>query len=101
MIGGKMKYTQENYDKLSDFFKALADSTRVKILFCLYKGEKAVSEIANETETSQSAVSHQLRLLKDKRIVKQRREGRYIFYSIDDDHVEKLLMLGLDHIIHE
>ncbi len=57
--------------------------------------------LRDETETSQSAVSHQLRLLKDKRIVKQRREGRYIFYSIDDDHVEKLLMLGLDHIIHE
>ncbi len=87
--------------KMGEFYKYLADATRIEIIHTLLEGEKSVGEIVSLVGHSQSAVSHQLRLLKTGRIVKARRDGHHIFYSIDDDHVEQLYRLGLDHLSHD
>ena len=83
---------------LSEFFKVFADSTRIKILFVLRDGEQCVNDIAAELEMSQSSISHQLRVLKQSRLVKFRRDGKTIYYSLADDHVVNILCQGLEHI---
>ena len=83
---------------LSDIFKVLGDSTRTKILLALTNKELCVCDIANVIGLSLSAVSHQLRLLRNLRLVKYRNEGRMVFYSLDDDHVTKLIKEGIEHI---
>lgn len=83
---------------LSEFFKVFADSTRIKILFVLREGEKCVNDIAAGLEMSQSSISHQLRVLKQNRLVKFRRDGKTIYYSLADDHVVNILCQGLEHI---
>ena len=85
------------YD-LADLFKVFGDTTRIKILYALMGRELSVSDIAEATETSQSAVSHQLRILKQSRLVKFRRDGRNINYSLADDHVYTMLNQGMSHI---
>ena len=85
------------YD-LADLFKIFSDTTRIKILYALMGRELSVSDIAEATETSQSAVSHQLRILKQSRLVKFRRDGRNINYSLADDHVYPMLNQGMSHI---
>ena len=85
------------YD-LANLFKVFADTTRIKILFTLMGRELCVAEIAEATETSQSAVSHQLRTLKQSHLVKLRRDGRNILYSLADDHVYTMLNQGMSHI---
>ena len=85
------------YD-LADLFKIFADTTRIKILYALMKEGKSVGAIADEVGASQSAVSHQLRILKDAKLVRFRREGKSIFYSLDDDHVRSILALGMEHL---
>ena len=85
------------YD-LADLFKIFSDTTRIKILYALMGRELSVSDIAEATETSQSAVSHQLRILKQSRLVKFRRDGRNIKYSLADDHVYTMLNQGMSHI---
>ena len=85
------------YD-LADLFKVFSDTTRIKILFALMDGERCVADIAEATETSQSAVSHQLRTLKQSHLVKFERDGRNILYSLADDHVYTMLNVGLSHI---
>ncbi len=85
------------YD-LADLFKVFSDTTRIKILYALMGRELSVSDIAEATETSQSAVSHQLRILKQSRLVKFRRDGRTINYSLADDHVYTMLNQGMSHI---
>lgn len=85
------------YD-LADLFKVFSDTTRIKILFCLMNTERSVNDIAEVTNTSQSAVSHQLRLLKQSHLVKFRRDGRNIHYSLADDHVYTMLNQGMSHI---
>ena len=85
------------YD-LADLFKIFSDTTRIKILYALMGRELSVSDIAEATETSQSAVSHQLRILKQSRLVKFRRDGRNINYSLADDHVYTMLNQGMSHI---
>ena len=85
------------YD-LADLFKIFSDTTRIKILYALMGRELSVSDIAEATETSQSAVSHQLRILKQSRLVKFRRDGRNINYSLADDHVDTMLNQGMSHI---
>ena len=84
--------------ELSDFFKNFGESTRLKIVLALMAGELCVADLADSVESSQSAVSHQLRILRQAKIVKSEREGKLVFYSIDDEHVEKLVSLGLAHI---
>lgn len=85
------------YD-LADLFKVFSDTTRIKILYALMDIERSVNEIAEATGTSQSAVSHQLRILKQAHLVKFRRNGRNIHYSLADNHVLTILDQGLTHI---
>lgn len=85
------------YD-LADFFKVFGDSTRIKILYVLMKSEMCVCDIAQLLNASQSAVSHQLRILKQMQLVKFRREGKTIFYSLSDGHITTILSQGFEHI---
>ncbi|WP_314795700.1 metalloregulator ArsR/SmtB family transcription factor [uncultured Selenomonas sp.] len=86
---------------LADLFKTLGDPTRIKILFLLTKTEEMrVYDIADSLTMGQSAISHQLRVLRSARLVKFRRDGKEVLYSIDDDHVMKLLGQGLEHVQH-
>lgn len=92
--------TEENIKKLSEIFKSLSDPTRLKIIKVLLKGEENVTNICEEISMEQSATSHQLRKLKDLKLVKSRKIGRTVYYSIDDDHVETLILQGLEHVNH-
>jgi len=85
-------------DRLALTFKTLGDPTRLKMVQALSGGEMCVCDLAAYLKVSESAVSHQLRRLKDLALVKARREGQVLYYSLDDDHVARLLQLGLDHI---
>lgn len=86
--------------RLAETFKALSDPTRVRIVSLLAGAELCVCDLAAALSMSQSAVSHQLRTLRDLRLVRWRREGRMIFYTLDDDHVGDLFQRGLDHVVH-
>lgn len=85
------------YD-LAEFYKVFADSTRIKILYVLLQSEMCVCDIGHILNVSQSAVSHQLRILKQMQLVKYRREGKTIFYSLSDGHIQTILSQGLEHI---
>lgn len=90
-----------NEDKvidLSELFKIFGDSTRVKIINVLLHNELCVNDISENINVSQSAVSHQLRILKQSKLVKYRKDGQTTYYSLADDHVEKIFMLGVEHI---
>ena len=86
------------YD-LAELFKIFGDSTRVKILYALLESELCVCDIAKLMEVTQSAVSHQLRVLKNSKLVKFRREGKTVYYSLADDHVIHILAQGMEHIL--
>ena len=88
------------YD-LSDFFKTLGDSTRMKILFVLFKTAMGVCDIAKLIGMPQSAVSPQLRVLKQARLIKFRKEGKIVYYSLDDEHVKQIFDQGLEHILEK
>jgi ArsR family transcriptional regulator, lead/cadmium/zinc/bismuth-responsive transcriptional repressor len=83
---------------LADTFKVLGDTTRIRILDALSRSELCVCDIASRVGLTESAVSHQLRLLRDSRVVRTRRNGRQIFYTLDDQHIVKLLSQGLEHV---
>lgn len=89
---------QEELQDLAEFFKVFGDSTRLKILYVLLCSEMCVLDIAQLLGMSQSAISHQLRVLKQMDLVKNRREGKTIFYSLADSHIVTILSQGLDHI---
>ena len=84
------------YD-LAELFKVFGDSTRIRILYALFESELCVGDMAQLLGISQSAVSHQLKILKDAKLVKFRREGKIIFYMLDDDHVRTMLSMGMEH----
>lgn len=84
--------------ELADLFKVFGDTTRIKILYALFESELCVGDIALVLGMSQSAVSHQLRILKDSKLIKFRREGKVIFYSLDDDHVRTIMSMGMEHV---
>lgn len=86
--------------RVSEIFKALSDPTRIRILHLLFEREYSVNEIASSLDLKQSTVSHQLRLLKNLRLVKNRREGTTIFYSYDDEHVMNVLEQSIEHVEH-
>ena len=86
--------------ELADLFKALGDHTRIRIIHALLQSELCVHDLTEVLEMGQSAVSHQLRLLRNMRIVKRRKEGKTVYYSLDDDHVEQLIKLTLQHLKH-
>lgn len=83
------------------FFKVVGDETRMKILCTISEGELCVNDIASAVEMTKSAVSHQLKLLKDEALVKSRREGKNIFYSLDDQHVVDIIDIAFTHIGHK
>ena len=86
--------------ELADLFKVFGDSTRVRILHVLSVSEMCVCDIAAILNMTQSAISHQLRILKNARLVKNRREGKVVYYSLDDEHVEHIFDQGMEHIKH-
>lgn len=99
-----LKFVEENmpdemqlYD-LSELFKVFGDSTRMRILFVLFEAEVCVCDLAETLHMTQSAVSHQLRILKQNKLVKSRREGKSVFYSLADSHVGTIIAQGLEHI---
>ena len=83
---------------LSDLFRVFGDTTRVKIIFALFSNEMCVCDIAELLGMTQSAISHQLRVLKNARLVKFRKEGKTVFYSLDDEHISEILKCGLEHV---
>ena len=85
------------YD-LAEFFKVFGDSTRIKIICALFENEMCVCDLAALLGVSQSAISHQLRTLKSARLVRYRREGKVVYYSLDDDHIKHIFDEGLNHI---
>jgi len=91
---------EEDVQNLSSIFKAFGDPTRLKILHCLKQSEMCVCDISAILEMSQSAISHQLRVLSNLRLVKHRKEGKNVYYSLDDEHVFRILDEGLEHIWH-
>lgn len=99
-VRGLLPRDETLYD-LAELFKIFGDSTRVKILYALLESELCVCDIAKLMDVSQSAVSHQLRVLKASKLVKFRREGKTIFYSLADDHVVSILNQGMEHIEEE
>ncbi len=87
--------------KSASFFKVVGDETRMKILYTISKGELCVNDIAEAVSMTKSAVSHQLKLLKDENLVKARRDGKNIYYSLDDQHVVDILDIAFKHIEHK
>ena len=90
----------ELYD-LAELFKVFGDSTRIRILFVLFEAEVCVCDLASALNMTQSAISHQLRILKQNKLVKSRREGKSVFYSLADDHVRTIINQGREHIEEE
>ncbi len=88
------------YD-LAELFKVFGDSTRIRILFALYESELCVCDLSETLGMTQSAVSHQLQILRASKLVKNRREGKSMYYSLADDHVVTIIAQGMDHILEE
>ena len=94
-------YTEEQLYDLAELFKVFGDSTRIRILFALFEQEVCVCELADSLGITQSAISHQLRILKQSKLVKSRREGKSMFYSLADDHVRTIIAQGSEHILED
>ena len=90
---------KETLEQIAELFKGFADPTRVHILSLLLRQELCVTDIADAVDLSQSAISHQLRILKQMHLIKYRREGKNILYSLADDHVKTILQMGLEHVL--
>lgn len=90
---------EETLYDLAELFKVFGDSTRIKIICALFESEMCVCDLSNLLNMTQSAISHQLRVLKNARLVKFRREGKIIYYSLDDDHIKQIFDAGLNHIM--
>lgn len=86
---------------LSDFFKIFGDTTRVKIMCALYKSEMCVGDISVLLDMTVSAVSHQLKILREASLVKTKRQGKIVFYSLADEHVQRIIECGIEHIIEK
>lgn len=89
---------EEDLYDLAELFKVFSDSTRIRILYVLFDGEMCVGDISEKLGMTQSAISHQLRVLKQSRLVKAKREGKEIYYSLADDHVRLIVNQGMEHI---
>ena len=85
--------------EVADLFKVFSDSTRLRILYAISEGEMNVQSIAETLGMEQSTISHQLRILRNNKLVRGRRDGKQIYYSLDDDHVKKIIEMGLDHVL--
>ena len=91
---------EDTLNKLAEFFKIVGDTTRVKILFALDQNEMCVCDIANVLEMTKSSISHQLGTLRRSGIVKCRKLGKEVFYSLDDEHIKQVFEIGVEHIEH-
>ncbi len=102
-----VKHTKKNmadenlFNKLAEFFKILGDTTRTKILYALDQNEMCVCDIANVLQMSKSSISHQLGTLRKSGIVKCRKQGKEVYYTLDDDHIKQLFEIGIEHIEHK
>jgi DNA-binding transcriptional ArsR family regulator len=92
--------TEDTAGQLSSLFDALSDPTRLRIIVALIDGEKNVGDLVTIIGLSKSAVSHQLRILRDKHLVRSRKQGQKVYVALDDDHVAELFQRGLDHVLH-
>ena len=90
---------EERLYDLAELFRMFGDTTRIRILYLLFESELCVCDLAKLLGVTQSAVSHQLRALKDAKLVRFRRAGKTVFYTLDDDHVRSILSLGMEHIL--
>lgn len=97
----KNMLTEDLFFKIAHFYKILGDTTRIKILYALDKNEMCVCDIANLLSMSKSSISHQLSNLRQSKIVKYRKEGKEVYYSLDDTHVQKVIEMGIEHIEHK
>ena len=97
IVDETMPEETELYD-LAELFKVFGDSTRIRILFVLFEAEVCVCDLAQALNMTQYAISHQLKILKQNKLVKSRREGKSIFYSLADDHVRTIISMGREHI---
>ncbi len=96
-VRGELPADETLYD-LAELFKIFGDSTRIKILYALFEAEMCVCDIARLLNMTQSAISHQLRLLKQSKLVKNRRDGKTVYYSLADEHVRSIVAQGMEHI---
>ena len=99
--GAHIKIENDMANSVADIFKVFGDPTRIKILHLLITSELCVCDIAETLEMTQSAISHQLRVLKQAGLVKNRKDGKVVYYSLDDDHVLTILTQGIDHVVHK
>ena len=97
IVNRQMPPEEELYD-LAELFKVFGDSTRIRILFVLFEAEVCVCDLAEALHMTQSAISHQLKILKNSKLVKSRREGKSVFYSLADGHVRTIIAQGREHI---
>ena len=93
--------TDELLSDLADLYKIFGDSTRIKIMYSLYEEEMCVCAISDLLGMTQSAISHQLKVLKDAKLVANRREGKTIYYRLSDDHVKSIIAQGFDHLLED
>lgn len=96
----KVKENMPAFDEimnLSDFFKVMGDSTRLQLLLSLQQSEMCVSDLANVLDMTKSAVSHQLKALRLSKLIKSKKEGKTVYYSLDDEHIETILGMAFDH----
>ena len=100
IVNDTMPEETELYD-LAELFKVFGDSTRIRILFVLFEAEVCVCDLAEALHMTQSAISHQLRILKQNKLVRSRREGKSVFYSLADAHVRAIINQGLEHVEEE
>ena len=94
---GEMPAEEMLYD-MAELFKVFGDTTRIRILYALFSSEMCVCDIADLLNMTQSAISHQLKVLKQARLVKFRKEGKSVYYSLDDDHIKTILYQGISHL---
>lgn len=94
----KMPEEEPLYD-LAELFKVFGDSTRIRIIWALFESDMSVSDIANLLNMTQSAISHQLRVLKNSRLVRYKKSGKTVYYSLNDDHIKQIFELGMEHIM--
>lgn len=92
---------QDAIDQLADFFKIMGDSTRIKLLMAMETGEFCASDLALLAGMSRSAASHQLKSLKTAKLIKSRKDGKTVYYSLDDEHIHSVLKVSLEHILEE
>lgn len=97
-MNDKNIHTEEELYDLAELFKVFGDTTRIRILFQLFENEVNVSDLSEALNMNQSAVSHQLKVLKQAKLIKSRRDGKSIFYSLADEHVRTIIAMGIEHI---